>query len=145
MATELARLPEVSSIGVVRLPLLVIVNDDSMVPDRFVNVRLPVAETLLSDMLLIDVRDTIALEDVMNDSESMFEVSLGAVLPNVDSVRGTLVPGTGEPGVLAVTAPFAAEVKIDSVGNIVSVNTMLEDTVITVTSSDVVLIGGITA
>ncbi|KAI0487412.1 hypothetical protein F4859DRAFT_509980 [Xylaria cf. heliscus] len=67
--------------GVVKLPPLLVTEDGVVVMiDKFVNVRLPVAETLLSDMLLIDPGGKVMFDDTVTDRESVFEPSLAPVL-----------------------------------------------------------------
>lgn len=137
------------------------------------NVKLPVAETLLNDMLLTDVGViAVTFKKLVNDPEEVLEMEVSvfvAALPvklvfdndvvrgfelEVDielvtpelrdavSVSGTLVLGAEDPGRLPVTGPFASEVRIVSLGDIVSVNTP-EDTVIAVIVAEVeFVIGG---
>lgn len=68
-------------VGIGRLPPLLAVKSEDVVPiDKFVNVRLPVAETLLSDMLLIDSGGTVTFDDTVAGGESVFDPSLAPVL-----------------------------------------------------------------
>ncbi|KAI8951571.1 hypothetical protein F4801DRAFT_601150, partial [Xylaria longipes] len=68
-------------VGIGRLPVLLVTeNRDVVIIDKFVNVRLPVAETLLSDMLLIDPGGTVMFDDSLAGRESVFEPSLAPAL-----------------------------------------------------------------
>lgn len=110
---ELARLLVVSSVETGRLlPLLVTGSDDVAVIVEFPSVRLPVAEILLSDMLLMELRGPV-------------------------SVSGPLELAAEDSGTLPVAAPASPEVKMVSLGYIVSVKITLDDKVTIVIIADV--------
>ncbi|KAF2969032.1 hypothetical protein GQX73_g4559 [Xylaria multiplex] len=67
--------------------------------DRFVNVRLPLAEMLLSGKLLAGVEDAVML-DVMNDSENVLELSVAELKVLLDGVIGVELPLI--PGVISI-------------------------------------------
>ncbi|KAK5626929.1 hypothetical protein RRF57_002644 [Xylaria bambusicola] len=82
---EVAILSVVPVVGIVGLPpLLLPEGSDFVVVDKLVKARLPVAEILLSDMLLRDVGCSALFENVLNDSEPVLKVSPVAGLPRVE-------------------------------------------------------------
>ena len=103
LTRELAILSEAPDVKIVRVPLLAPWVGDVVAVDRFVKVKLPVAEILLSDMLG-DVSGTVAFGKVTEGSERVFEVSPVAVLPDVepdDALVGT-VDSTDDPVRLSI-------------------------------------------
>lgn len=146
LARELTKLLIVPSVGTVRLPpLLVTGSDDVAAMDEFPSVRLPVAETLLSDMLLMDVGDdeTVRPDVGVGSEPPLLSVDIELEIPVVSelrglvSVSGTLEPATEDSETLPVAGPASAEVTIVSLGYIVSVNITLDDKVTIVIISDV--------
>ncbi|KAI0975776.1 hypothetical protein F4678DRAFT_457130 [Xylaria arbuscula] len=129
-AMELTITPEVSGIEVTPL---VAENGDVVIVDRFVNVRLPVADTLLSDMVLTDVGDNVTFDGPADVSGGTFEVSLKTV-PDTepDEILAEVVNSTEDttelsPKPVELTGPVVAELLLPVEMLVASVIVILGD------------------